>query len=47
MRLRVNALLFAVAGETLIYVVLVIWVAHAFWVVPVMIALTKYHVKST
>ncbi|KAF5356191.1 hypothetical protein D9756_004302 [Leucocoprinus leucothites] len=23
-----------------------IWVAHAFWVVPVMIALTKYHVKS-
>ncbi|KXN84826.1 hypothetical protein AN958_12120 [Leucoagaricus sp. SymC.cos] len=23
-----------------------IWVAHAFWVVPMMIALTKYHVKS-
>lgn len=24
-----------------------IWVAHAFWVVPVMIALTKYHVNFT
>jgi len=24
-----------------------LWVAHAFWVVPVMISLTKYHVKSS
>jgi hypothetical protein len=24
----------------------VIWVAHAFWVVPVMISLTKYNVKA-
>jgi hypothetical protein len=25
---------------------LVVWVAHAFWTVPVMISLTKHHVKS-